>query len=335
MKKNILIAVFSLFTLHIAVFGQDYNEYLNFGLDAYSRSDWSSAIFSFQKADTLSGSQKPEALYWLVMANASAKNYKSALSYADKFLKKFPNSPKRPEIVYQQGRLYCLCAEHEKSIQILYGFLRKYSSHRQVPSAYYWIGENLYMAGRLQDARVIFSRIILDYPTSAKAAPSRYKIALIDQASTQEELLNLLKISHEELLKISEEYDKNKKSYEQTVAVYQKQLGEVNRDTRIAELAEKLQLERKKNVELYDKMVMLELKNQELLAALSTKDPVYLDSFVKEEEEAKELEEDIDTSEQDKRKAALEKLRAKAELLENMLLESMYEQLLEGNDEKQ
>ena len=98
------------------------------------------------------------------------------------------------------------------------------------------------MVGRLKDARTIFSRVIIDYPSSAKVEPSRYKIALIDQASTQDELLKLLKISHEELLKLSEESEKNKKIYEQTVAAYQKQSSDTGGDMRIAELSEQLKI---------------------------------------------------------------------------------------------
>ncbi len=323
MKKIFIVSFLTILILNIPVFSQTYDEYLAYGLDAYSRSDWSSAIFSFQKADTISGTRNSEPLYWLIMANASARNYKAALVYANTFLQRFPNDNKRADIIYQQGRMYCLCAEHEKSIQTLYGFLREFSRHRQVPSAYYWIAENLYMTGRLQDARIIFSRIVLDYPTSAKAPPSKYKIALIDQASTQEELLSLLKISHEELLKLSEEHEKNKKSYEQTITVYQKQLGEVNRDTRIAELAEKLQMERKKNVELYDKMVMLELKNQELLATLARIDPSYASKLNNNatSSEQKKL------SDKEKRQVLLKELRAKAKLLQ-----SIYDQLEETNE---
>ncbi len=327
MKKTLFLISLVFSILASTAFAQTYEEYLSYGLDAYSRSDWSSAIFSFQKADAIAASSKPEPLYWLVMANASARNYNAALGYANTFLQRFPHNSKRADIIYQQGRMYCLCAEHEKSIQALYGFLRQYSGHRQVPSAYYWIGENLYMAGRLQDARVIFSRIVLDYPTSAKASPAKYKIALIDQASTQEELLSLLKISHEELLKLSEEYEKNKKSYEQTVSAYQKQVGETNRDTRIAELAEKLQMERKKNAEIYDKMVMLEMKNQELLATLARLDPSYA-SKLADGASVDQSQENTDMTDKEKRRLSLEELRAKAKLLQ-----SMYDQLLEENNE--
>ncbi|WP_029409495.1 tetratricopeptide repeat protein [Treponema pedis] len=317
MKKRVFLIFFA--ALCVQLFSQTYKDYLSSGLDAYARSDWSSAVFSFQKAIEASSGTSDDALYWLIMANASAKNYRQALSDTALFLQKFPNSLKAPEVIYQQGRILCLCAEHEKSINILYGFLRRYPGHRQIPSAYYWIGENLYMAGRLKDARTIFSRVIIDYPSSAKVEPSRYKIALIDQSSTQDELLKLLKISHEELLKLSEEYEKAKKNYEQTVAVYQKQAGEINRDGRIAELAEKLQMEQKKNEELYDKLVMFELKNQELEAMLTKLDPNYAAKMNGEVPEA-------DYADAEKKRAALEALREKAKQLQ-----SMYDQLLEEN----
>ena len=179
------------------------------------------------------------------------------------------------------------------------------------------------MVGRLKDARTIFSRVIIDYPSSAKVEPSRYKIALIDQASTQDELLKLLKISHEELLKLSEESEKNKKIYEQTVAAYQKQSSDTGGDMRIAELSEQLKMERKHNEELHDQLVMLELKNQELLATLAKMDAKYTSEMVADEETP-----EADYSDPDARRAAIEALIKKAKILQNM-----YNQLLEGNDQ--
>ncbi|UTC66368.1 MULTISPECIES: tetratricopeptide repeat protein [unclassified Treponema] len=317
--KKFSILLFLLFTIN--AFAQNYNDYISSGLDSYARSDWPSAVFSFQKAMEVSKNSLDEPLYWLIMANTSAGNYSVALSDVEVFFKRFPNSSKTAEIMYQQGRICCLSAKHDQSINILYGFLRKYPNHRQAASAYYWIGENLYMVGRLKDARTIFSRVIIDYPSSAKVEPSRYKIALIDQASTQDELLKLLKISHEELLKLSEEFEKNKKIYEQTIAAYQRQSADAGGDIRIAELSEQLKMERKRNEELYDKFVMLELKNQELSAALANMDSKYTPEIPADGEPAE------DYSDPEKRRAALEALLKKAKILQ-----SMYDQLLEENN---
>lgn len=315
--KKLSILFFLLFTVN--AFAQNYNDYMSSGLDAYARSDWSSAVFSFQKAMEASKNSLDEPLYWLIMANASARNYPVAVKDAETFLKRFPNSPKAAEVIYQQGRIYCLSSKHDQSINILYGFLRKYPNHRQTASAYYWIGENLYMVGRLKDARTIFSRVIIDYPASAKVEPSRYKIALIDQASAQDELLKLLKISHEELLKLSEESEKNKKIYEQTIAAYQRQSSDAGGDMRIADLSEQLKMERKRNEELYDKLVMFELKNQELLAALANLDAKYTAEMAANSEAPA-----ADYSDPKARRAAIEALIKKAKILQ-----SMYNQLLE------
>lgn len=316
MKKN-LILFFLLFTVN--AFSQNYTDYMSSGLDAYARSDWSSALFSFQKAMDTSKNSAEEPFYWLIMANASARNYTVALKDAETFLKRFPNSSKAAEIMYQQGRICCLSAKHDQSINVLYGFLRKYPNHRQAASAYYWIGENLYMVGRLKDARTIFSRVIIDYPSSAKVESSRYKIALIDQASTQDELLKLLKISHEELLKLSEESEKNKKIYEQTIAAYQRQSSDAGGDSRVADLSEQLKMERKRNEELNDKLVLFELRNQELLATLAQMDAKYTPEMTADEEDPA-----ADYSDPKARRAAIEALIKKAKVLQGM-----YNQLLE------
>ncbi len=321
MKKRLVFIFLVVFAS--TVFAQNYSDYLSSGLDAYARSDWSSAIFSFQKAEEISNGLKDEPVYWAVMANASARNYKVALFKVEFFLKQFPSSLKTGEIIYQQGRMYCLSAEHEKSINVLYGFLRRFPNHKQVPSAYYWIGENLYMSGRFKEARLIFSRVITDYPQSAKCAPARYKIALIDQGSTQDELLNLLKLSHEELLKISEEYEKSKRSYEQGIAAYQKEVYKNERDTGSAELAERLQLERKKNEELHQKILEFEAKNKELEDAVAKLNAEKIEVPQEEVEEEPVSQEDLEAAAKnadlEKRKLYIRRLKISARLLQKNL----------------
>ena len=98
--------------------------------------------------------------------------------------------------------------------------------------------------------------------------------------------------------------------HEQTVDSYQKQIAEIHRDTRTAELAEKLQLEKRKNEELMEKLALLELKNRELESAA---------------EKANEADK-ADAEAAAKRKAAIDALKEKARILENM-----YDNLNGGN----
>ena len=81
-------------------------------------------------------------------------------------------------------------------MDVLYRFIEKYPDHPKIPSAYYWIGENLYAAGNHTEARKIFSKVIVDYPQSGKVNEARYKIVLIDQQSVREELLQMANEAH-------------------------------------------------------------------------------------------------------------------------------------------
>lgn len=334
MKKNLNLLVFFLF-LSLALFA---NDYLSVGLEAYKNEDWSSAVLALQQALRASEGKNEEAHYWLVMAEASSGNFSQALEDAKKFMRNFPASRRMPEMQYQLGRLQCVNQHHDSSIKTLNTFLSNYPKHKLVPSAYFWIGENLYVTGRLDDARTIFSLILVDYPSSAKGEAARYKIALIDQAATQEELLRLLKLSHEEALKLSEEYEKQEKIYQQNLEAYQKKLGNMNKDSRAAELEKELIEERRKNAELYDKLTLLQMKNEELsnlIATLSNQKitpPENIEEVIPMEEPSSvepqilpppELVEEPET-ETEKTRAVLEELLRKAKALQ-----SKYEEVIE------
>ena len=90
--------------------------------------------------------------------------------------------------------------------------------------------------------------------------------------------------------------------HEQTVNSYQKQIAEMNRDSSMAELAEKLQLEKRKNEDLEERLALLELKNRELEAAA---------------EKANEADK-AESEAAAKRRAAIDALKEKARVLENM-----------------
>jgi hypothetical protein len=78
--------------------------------------------------------------------------------------------------------------------------------------------------------------VVEKYPQSAKFEASSYRIALIDQKKIENELLKLLKWSHEESLKTVEEYQRRERTYEQAIIAYQKRIAEMLKDTRLADL---------------------------------------------------------------------------------------------------
>jgi len=188
MKKKLILAYLVCFGI-CGLFA-DNDDLLN-GLDAYSRGNWSVAIKSFEQALTALPNDRIEALYWLVMSETSAQNYRRALVYADAFLEAAPEDERAAEVSYQKGRLLHLSGRYETSSDTFYRFIEKYPDHPKIPSAYYWIGENLYAAGKYAEARKIFNEVVLKYPQSGKVNEARYKIVLIDQQSVREELLRI------------------------------------------------------------------------------------------------------------------------------------------------
>ncbi len=222
------------------------------GLDAYARSDWSSAMLSFRTAASRSGGA--ESWYWLIMSELSAEEYVSALKDIDLFASSFPKEPRLADTVYQKGRVQHLLGQYESSINTLYSFISGYPEHSMVASAYYWIGESLYSVGRFEEARAMFSIVLDKYPQAVKREAAIYRIALVDQTTKQDELLKLLKISHEESLRIIEDYQRREKTYEQAITAYQKRIAEMMTDTRIGDLEKQLAEEKNRNAALESRL---------------------------------------------------------------------------------
>ena len=279
------------------------------GLEAYARSDWSSAILSFRKAIS-SDSTVSEPWYWLILSEISAAQYDTALIDIERFINGFSDDQRIPDILYQKGRIYYLTGKYDESIQVLYQFLSGWPEHQLIASAYYWIGESLYSVGRFDESASIF-RIILDrYPDAVKREAAIYRIALIEQGKQEEELLKLLKMSHEESLKIIEEYQRREKTYEQAINAYQKRISDMMKDTRLGELEKQLGDEKVKNTNLLDRISVLEIQNAELAAALSISGGTVPETAIDPKSAA-----DLNSSNPETRNRALEDLRRKAETL--------------------
>ena len=318
MKKVSLFLVLLFFSLRAYS-----TNYFVAGLDAYARSDWLKAIGSFQGAinNAKTEGEIETSLYYLIMSLASSGNYKNAVNSANIFLSRYPKSDKYPDILYQRGRLYCLLGLFEKSLKELYSFIYQYPTHRSLLQAYYWIGEGLYLSGRLQEARDIFSRILLNYPSSSKTELVKQRISLIDQASNQEELLTLLRLNQEQTMKLAKEYEEKQRDYEKAIADYKDSCVNKVDESKLQEVEKILQEEKEKNAELYEKLLVLEAKNNELLELLASLEKPAETPIVEApvEEEIEEVDEAAE-----KRRLVLEILKRKARQLEGM-----YDEILE------
>jgi hypothetical protein len=66
---------------------------------------------------------------------------------------------------------------------------------------------------------------VTDYPQSFKVEAARYRLSLIEFKRREEQLLRLLKWSHEDFLKTVEEFRRRQAAYEQELAAYRGKPG--------------------------------------------------------------------------------------------------------------
>jgi TolA-binding protein len=207
----------------------DVSDRFDQGLVKFEKSDFSSALSIFQGIllDPAAKSRHPEAAYWSALAYVGLKDYDNADRTMGLFLTSYPSAPLYSDALYQQGRIAFLRQEHDRALTVFQNFLETYPKSDLYPSALFWAGECMYQLGKLKQAEIVFQSIVKEYPEGIKTEAANYRLGLIDLKYREEELLKLLKWSHEESLRIIEEYQGREKTYEQALNAYQKQIAQL------------------------------------------------------------------------------------------------------------
>jgi TolA-binding protein len=195
--------------------------------ESYAKGDYSHAIvllrgIALEPTDTPA---KADAYFWLAKSYLALDNLEDGGRSLEHFLATYPGNPRTAEALYEKGRLLHRQEDYENAIQVLQGFLERYPESDFVANAYFWIGESLYALGQLDDALLAFRKVVEAYPTSFKVEAARYRAALIEFKKRENELLKLLKWSHEESLRTIEGFQRRETAYEQAIASYQRTLA--------------------------------------------------------------------------------------------------------------
>ncbi|GHV90300.1 hypothetical protein AGMMS50268_08030 [Spirochaetia bacterium] len=213
------------------------------GLTLFQGGLWREAITELRRAQTeaVDRELKAEALYWIALAEISSGDYAASVKDMEELEILAPRSRRLGEIPYHKGRALYYLGRYDEAILLLKYYADGIGGSSAPPpgsdaaarksAAIYWLGECLYAMGQLDYAREYFTIITEEYPQSAKFEASSYRLGLIEQKKIEEELLILLKWSHEESLKALEEYQRRERSYDQALIAYQKRIAELLRDT--------------------------------------------------------------------------------------------------------
>ncbi len=244
----LLLIVFSRGTILIA----EVPTALRDGIGAYQKGDYEQALRDFRSLITGSVSDRyqGEAYFWVGKTYLAMDAYDDAAGNIEYFLSAYPDSFLQAEGLYQKGRLHYLQGDFEPAVQVLYLYVKDYPEDVFVPNAFFWIGESLYSLGRFEEAEKVFQHIIETYPGSYKIEGARFRLQLIQFKYREDELVRLLKISHEEYLDTVEEFIQREKAYEQALMEYQKRLAVVLSEDMQAELDDLTALIKEKNIEI-------------------------------------------------------------------------------------
>jgi TolA-binding protein len=232
------------------------------GLSHFREGRYQQAAASFQGiieegSASEAATVKGEAYYWAARSYLALNLYDEAARNLELFLTSYPEHRLYPDALYQKGRLLFLQGEPENAILVFEQFLEAYPDHELVANALYWSGESLYSLGRLDEAARVFAEVVNDYPASFKVSDAGYRLSLIEFKKREDELMKLLKWSHEETLRVTEEFQRREKAYEQAIAIYQRRLSAAGEAAESAAVGEAAAL-RSENERLRQRITALE-----------------------------------------------------------------------------
>ncbi|MDR3200721.1 MAG: tetratricopeptide repeat protein [Spirochaetales bacterium] len=212
----------------LCAFAQNTRTELHRGIEYYKQSDFRSAANVFQGIANAKSAEQGDACFWLARSLTALERYQEAANFLENFLKNFPTSPYYPEAFYERGRILYYQKEYDSAIVSFQNFLDRYPESDYAANAYFWTGESLFALGNLEPAERMYATVVTRYPTSSRVEAARYRAALIGLKYREEELLKLLKWSHEEYLKSLEARTNLERTYAEVVSSYQRQIAALN-----------------------------------------------------------------------------------------------------------
>ncbi len=227
LSKTSLFIIFLITFTQQLLFSQDYfhDDYMK-GKEAYLNNQYDRALTHFENAlSDISPEAKPVIYYWIGQSHMALGNYSKADNIFNNIINTYPSSPESVNSLYQKGRIFFKNNDYEKTIADMHSFLEISGDNKLNGNAYFWIAESLFFLGHKKDALVLYNKVINDFPESYKFEAANYRSELIRLGEREDELMKLLKWSHEESLKEREAFIRKEKEYKQAVLAYQRKLS--------------------------------------------------------------------------------------------------------------
>ncbi|MDR0586712.1 MAG: tetratricopeptide repeat protein [Treponema sp.] len=233
MKQKAFFLLLAGISISVSIFSQSAETALQRGLRLYGEGSFAEAVSELRNVDP-GNNDYPDALYWIGLSQLSSGNYRSALETLDTLEALYPGG--KPELPYHRGRILYYLGNYEEALIVLSDYSARENDKTLKAASLYWAGECLYALGQLDTAETVFAGVVEKYPGSSKYQAALYRMELIKQKKVEAELLSILNWTHEESLRIQEEYQRREKDYDLTIMAYQKRLAELQGDTSVSDL---------------------------------------------------------------------------------------------------
>jgi TolA-binding protein len=251
MKRNV-IGLLCLLVLTSAVYGQetseaaDGQELVSEGIESFEAGNYQQALSTFREVLFEPGfsGEHDDAYFWIARSALALNRLEEAAENLEFFISAYPEHPRFAEAHYLRGRVLYLQADYAQAIRAFEDFIQRFPESPFIANAYYWTGEAVLALGRLDQAERLFLTVIRDFPRSFRVEAAQYRVNIIELRRREEELLQLLRWSHEEAIRSADEFRRRERELEEAVSSLQERLAESGRSRDASEEEESPELSR-------------------------------------------------------------------------------------------
>ena len=242
MKRGIFLAIVLclLFSLPQGGFATEKTDEQNLsvlqGYESFRNGDWVSALFFLRKAVGY-GDATEETWYLLILSEMYSQEYDAAIQDCQHYLAQYSGGSFSPLVEYQYGRaLYC-SGKYQDAISQFTDFCHAYPESEFYPSSLFYIAESFFNEYNYNSAKVLYQRLLDDYPLAERAPETQDRLRIITQAEREEKLLYLLRVTGEEYFAAKEDYEKQLRKYQSEDSMVQDQLSKSFSDIKMMQSA--------------------------------------------------------------------------------------------------
>ncbi|MFP4508988.1 MAG: tetratricopeptide repeat protein [Spirochaetaceae bacterium] len=240
LRRAALTAAVFLAAGSVSLAADSFTETYNSAIDAFESRDFESAASGFRDAASIgTDEQNVTAWFWAGRSHLAASQPEDAEEAFQQYLRQAPADHEfRPEARYQLGRVAFLQADFQRALREFDAFIAEYEGEPLGGNALYWSGESLLALGRTEEAAILFSAVLSDYPDSPRFEAARYRRDVIELSRREQELIELLRLSAEEQVRLAEalqaEQAANRENRDGAEAAASDELAQAERELEIA-----------------------------------------------------------------------------------------------------